>query len=284
MNSGSKTPPLIQSTRECWTNIDGHRMRYLRAGQGQPLLLIHGLLGYSFSWRFTIPALANIRTVYAPDLPGTGFSDRTSKMDCSARACAKRLLQFMDQAGVDSADLLGTSHGGGVAALLATIAPQRFTRLILVAPVNPWSTHGQLATRIAATPVGTFALRAAAPAIEALSWLWLRRVYGDPRRISPGTLEGYKAPLGNPGIWRYGIGVASCWHQDLRELEVAYANITQQTLLMWGDRDLAVHPSSALELKKRIPGAKLAIFPGVGHLPYEEVPTEFNRTLRDFLT
>jgi len=51
-------------------------MRYLSAGSGPPLLLVHGLLGYSFSWRFTIPALAQHATVYAIDLLGTGFSDR----------------------------------------------------------------------------------------------------------------------------------------------------------------------------------------------------------------
>jgi pimeloyl-ACP methyl ester carboxylesterase len=51
-------------------------MRYLRAGSGPPLVLLHGLMGYSFSWRFAIPALAPLRTCYAPDLLGAGFSDR----------------------------------------------------------------------------------------------------------------------------------------------------------------------------------------------------------------
>ena len=43
---------------ECWMEIEGARMRYLRAGSGPPLLLVHGLLGYAFSWRYAMPALA----------------------------------------------------------------------------------------------------------------------------------------------------------------------------------------------------------------------------------
>ena len=95
-------------------NLDGLSCRYQRAGSGPALLLVHGLMGYSFSWRYTIPALAHQATVYALDLPGTGFSDRSADMDCGQAASAKRLLSFMDQAGIASCDLLGTSHGGAL--------------------------------------------------------------------------------------------------------------------------------------------------------------------------
>ena len=95
--------------------LDGYRMRYLRAGSGPPLLLLHGLLGYSFSWRFTIPALAGKATLYAVDMPGVGFSDRPPNSDGSLRAHAERLVRFLDGVGVASFDLLGTSHGGAVA-------------------------------------------------------------------------------------------------------------------------------------------------------------------------
>src|SRR3954463_4671951 len=138
----SPVPPVVSGSEECSAMVGGHRMRYLRAGSGSPLLLVHGLLGYSFSWRFNVPALSAIRTLYAPDLLGTGFSDRPPDMDCSGRACAKRLLEFMDQVGIESVDLLGTSHGGGIAVLMAAMAPQRVRKLVLAAPVNPWSKHG----------------------------------------------------------------------------------------------------------------------------------------------
>lgn len=275
--------PAVEGTQECWANVAGHQMRYLRAGSGPPLLLLPGLLGYSFSWRFTIPAFADLRTIYAPDLLGTGFSDRPPEMDCGARACAERILQFMDRLGIDSTDLVGTSHGGGVAVMMATMAPGRVRNLVLVAPVNPWSAHGKLITRMIATRFGSLTFRGATPVIEAMSGVWLRRLYGDPKRISPGTLDGYKAPLAKSGIWQYGLDVAGCWHNDLRELEEAYSRVAQRTLLMWGERDVAVYAYSGEDVKRRIPRAMLKVFEGVGHLPYEEVPEEFNQELRRFL-
>lgn len=263
--------------------IGGHRLRYLRAGSGRPLLLIHGLLGYSFSWRFNIPALADIREVFAPDLLGTGFSDRPRDFDCSSETCAQRMLQLMSEVGAENFDLVGTSHGGGVAVMMAALAPERVGKLVLVAPVNPWSKHGQWITRILATPFGRLAFGTVAPRATFMNNFWLARMYGDPKRIAPGTLEGYMAPLKIDGIWDYGLGVVTCWHHDLGKLSEAYPRIKSETLLMWGDSDPAVFVSSAQQILRRIPHARLETFPGVGHLPYEEVPNAFNRVLRDFL-
>ncbi len=283
MSTVSTLAPSITGTHECWATVSGHRMRYLRAGSGPPLLLIPGLLAYSFSWRFTIPGLSDIRTVFAPDLLGTGFSDRSPDIDCSAQACAQRMLRFMDEVGIERTDLVGTSHGGGVATLMATIAPGRIRKLVLVAPVNPWSAHGQWITRLLATRLGRVAFQNSYPAIEAFSSFWLSRLYGDTRRIPPGTLEGYKAPLTIKGTLKYGLDIVRCWHSDLNKLQDAYPRVSSPTLLIWGDRDIAVYPSSAQEILKRIPGARLEMFEGVGHLTYEEVPEAFNQALRKFL-
>ncbi len=75
----SAAPAPGEGIEECWMEIDGARMRYLRAGSGPPLILLHGLLGYSFSWRFTMPALAPYATIYAPDLLGSGFFRPTQR-------------------------------------------------------------------------------------------------------------------------------------------------------------------------------------------------------------
>src|ERR1700675_2994647 len=104
---------------ENWINLDGARMRYLRAGSGPPLVMLHGLFGYSFSWRYTMPGLAPYATVYAPDMLGAGFSDRPVGLDHSFRGTAQRLLRFIEGLGISSFDLLGTSHGGAVAMMAA---------------------------------------------------------------------------------------------------------------------------------------------------------------------
>jgi pimeloyl-ACP methyl ester carboxylesterase len=106
-------PALSEGVEECWMDFDGARMRYLRAGSGPPIILLHGLLGYSFSWRYAMPALAPLRTCYAPDMLGAGFSERP-KIDHSMRATALRLLRFAENLKLDSFDLVGTSRGGDV--------------------------------------------------------------------------------------------------------------------------------------------------------------------------
>src|SRR5579862_7138268 len=113
--SGRLASPSSEGTQECWMDFDGARMRYLRAGSGPPLILLHGLLGYSFSWRYTMPALAPYATIYAPDLLGAGFSDRPAGIDHSVRGTVRRLLQFIERLNISSFDLLGTSRGGAVA-------------------------------------------------------------------------------------------------------------------------------------------------------------------------
>ena len=109
---------------EHWLDLPDGRMRYLKAGSGPALILVHGLMGYSFSWRFTIPALAPHATVYAIDNLGAGFSTANEGMDCTVRATAERVLQFADALGIKDFDLLGTSHGGGVAIMVAAICAE----------------------------------------------------------------------------------------------------------------------------------------------------------------
>jgi len=259
-------------------------MRYLRAGSGPPLLLLHGLLGYSFSWRFTIPALAETATVYAVDMPGVGFSDRPPNANGSLRAHSARLLRFLDGVGVVSFDLLGTSHGGEVAMMAAALAPERVRNLILVAPVNPWSAHGRrLAPFLSSVSVSWLLLRCE-PLMGILHDRLLRRLYGDSRRIRPGTLAGYSVPFKIPGTLSYGLSVVRSWNRDLADLELLLPRIVDiPSLLLWGSRDTAVSPASAEILSQQFKHCRVEIFDGVGHLPYEEVPELFNASVIEFL-
>jgi pimeloyl-ACP methyl ester carboxylesterase len=277
--------PHEVSIEENWITVDAARMRYLRAGAGPVLLLVHGLLGYSFSWRFTIPSLARCRSVYAVDLMGAGFSDRPAGLDCSLKASAERVLRFMDAASLPACDLLGTSHGGAVAMMMAALAPERVRRLILADPVNPWSAHGKWLTVFLSSAVIAPLFLRLAPRVRILDDLYLRRMFGDPRRIPPDSLEGYRKPLLAPRSFEYGLAVARSWNRDLRELESVMTRIEHiPTLLLWGSRDAAVDPGSAAQLKDRFRNCHLVIFEGAGHLPYEEVPDEFNDAVAGFLS
>jgi pimeloyl-ACP methyl ester carboxylesterase len=283
----SETESELQSSafEERWAMVNGCRMRYLFSGSGPALLLVHGLLGYSFSWRHALPVLAPQAAVYAVDALGVGFSDRPPGLDCRLRAHAERLLRFLDDVGVVSCDLLGTSHGGAVAMMAAALAPERVRSLILVAPVNPWSAHGKRWAPFLMTGPMPWLILRLGPAVQIIHDVGLRRLYGDRRRIQPGTLEGYSAPLRIPGTFKYALGVAHSWNSDLRELESALPRIAHiPTLLLWGSKDAAVSPASAEPLRRQFTDCRIEMFDGVGHLPYEEVPEEFNASVAGFLS
>jgi len=273
---------------ELWLDFPQGRMRYLKAGSGPAIILIHGLMGYSFSWRFTIPALAPYMTVYAIDNLGAGFSTCIENIDSSVRATAERVLQFADAMGLESFDLLGTSHGGGVAIVVASISSEkkdaRLRRLILVDPVNPWSPHGRRLAPLLASPLGSLIFR---HTIEQWRWfdhLWLERLFADRAKIPADSLAGYRLPVLKNHGFRHGTRVIRTWLADLAEIEAALPKIRDYpTLLIWGKADRAVSFQSAEPLRQNFRHVRLVAFDGVGHLPYEEAPAEFNRALLDFL-
>ncbi|HET7751188.1 MAG TPA: alpha/beta fold hydrolase [Terriglobales bacterium] len=288
----SRMPPSCATPEagihEHQAELEGHRMRFLHGGSGAPLLLVHGLLGYSFSWRFNLPALAKRFTVFAPDLLGAGFSERVPGMDCSMAAIAGRLLQFLQGQGIESFDLLGTSHGGAIAMMLAALAtehnPSAVRRLVLVDPAHPWSRPRPVLIKLLSQPAGAALFRAFLPAIRLTHEHYLRRMYGDPRRIPPGTAEGYKAPLANPNAYEYPLCIVRCWRDDMRKLEAVLPKIAAiPTLLMWGSQDRVISPHSAPQLQRQFRNCRLLMLDGVGHLPYEETPEEFNRAVLNFL-
>ncbi len=287
MNTISSAEPGLDeiSIEECRITVDGVSWRYQRAGSGPSLLLVHGLLGYSFSWRFAIPSLARCATVYAVDLPGAGFSDRPARMDSGMNALGQQLLRFMDAIGLPSCHLLGTSHGGAVAIMAAASTPARFPRLILVDPVNPWSGRGKFLSVLLSNPVVAPIFTWAGPRLRFVQEHYLRRLYADTSRIRPGTFEGYTQPLRRPGALEHAVDILRSWNRDLQELESALPRIAHiPTLLIWGSCDAAVDPASAARLKAYFRQCKLIMLESVGHLPYEEMPDEFNRTVIQFLT
>lgn len=260
-------------------------MRYLEAGSGPPLVLLHGLLGYSFSWRFNFAALSRVATLYAPDALGCGFSERDATLDCSVAGAAARVLEFLEVLGLRGADLLGTSYGGAVAVAAAAQDQQRerrIRRLLLVDAVNPWSAHGRLLIPLA-TRLG-WVLPWAVRRFAFTHSYWLNRQYADPKRVAPGTLEGYTLPLAVPGTVEHTRAILRSWMTDLGCYEEQLARVRHlPTLLLWGAEDRAVYPSSVAELRRRLDEATVVVLPGVGHLPYEEAPEGFNRAVTEFL-
>ena len=113
---------------------------------------------------------------------------------------------------------------------------------------------------------------------------WHGQLYADRSKIPPGSLEGYKAPLAIPGLFEHGLSIVRTWSADLRHLENLLPKLASiPTLLMCGSKDPAVYASSLEPLARHFEKVETVVFPGVGHLPYEECPEEFNRALVQFL-
>ncbi len=275
---------------ECWSQVAGHRMRYLRAGSGRPVVLIHGLLGYSFSWRFNWEVLAKEFTVYAPDLLGIGYSDRPAvgSLPYDLLATADRMLDWMELVGLQNAVLVGTSHGGGLALVMAGRDRQQkrglIGKLVSVAGVNPWTPVGHLRAKIFGHPIGSAVFKMLAPFLGMARLAMLERMYGDNTRITQETIQGYREPLELPRSLDYGIAIARNWERDLACLPDAVEQIGDlPTLLIWGAKDKVVPLVGGVELKRHLKNSEMAIMEQAGHLPYEEYPEEFNRILLEFL-
>jgi pimeloyl-ACP methyl ester carboxylesterase len=260
-------------------------MHYAWAGIGPPILLIPGLLGGSFCWRFTLPPLSEHYTVYAVDLPGLSQADEAG-IDCSMSTQAERMLAFVELMGWKNLTLIGSSFGGAIAMLLAARdarASGQIRGLILCAPVNPWSHFGRGRIRFFNTSLGGYFLRTGLPISRPCHGIAIRRMYGNPARMPLDAVEGYRRSVLRRGRAQNVLTALQNWQQHMDSLAEAVSHIRIPTLLLWGDRDRAVDPQSAAELQQRLPCTELKLIPGAGHFPFEEAPEEFNRAVLAFL-
>lgn len=280
---------VVDSVEECSAVINGMRWRYQRCGTGPALLLVHGFMAYSFSWRFVIRQLAQYYTVYAIDLPGTGFSGRSAALPCTLDSDAEHLLSLMDYLGIEQCDIVGTSRGGGATIGLCGLAAQRgqlrrIRRIILEAPINPWSRIELPRVRFLRTRLGRVYVVHLAPRFPIILKRFFTRLYFKPASIPPDSFEGYQAGLKSPGSYVHLWKIARSWIDDLKYIEqmVPLAE-SVPALILWGDHDRAVTPASAYELQRRWKNSALVMMKNTGHIPYEEAPGEFNRVVLDFL-
>lgn len=267
---------------ESTVTVDGMRFFYSKAGRGPALVLVHGLVGSSRNWERNIQFLARFRTVYALDLANMGASERVRGIDPGLEATADRLAAAMDALGVQRADVAGHSHGGAISMMLAARHPGKVRRLVLFAPANPFCDFCQPLIRFYQTRLGVAFAYLVPRLPRALHRAALSRMYGDPKRVHRGALEGYTDGM-NAGTVRHILGIVGTWTRDMNVLrEVLGAVSILPTLLIWGERDRAVGVRSGERLAELL-GARLMVIPGAGHLPFAETPDVCNRAVRAWL-
>ena len=274
----------LTNIEEAFVLVQGAKIHYQRAGAGRPLLLLHGLVGSAKNWRRNINFLARHSSVYAIDHFNMGQSERVPGLNAGLEATADRLAALMDALDLDEADIAAHSHGGAVAMMFAARHPQRVRRLILFAPANPFCDLGNQLIRFYQTPFGLWFARRIPFLPRMLKATALSRMYGDPSRVPPDALDGYTQGLHIPGTVDHVLQIVQRWFVDMGLLRSALTELTPKpTLLIWGDRDRAVGLSSARELQRTLPQSQLMVLPGVGHIPFEEMPEVCNQAMRDWL-
>lgn len=252
------------------TEVAGARVEVVSGGSGPPLVILHDELGHP-GWLRYHQALARGRTLHIPALPGFGQSD---PLDWAVKMhdVAIWYLGALDRLGLEGADLMGFSLGGWLAAELATMCPQQFRSLTLVAATGVRPPQGQIYDMFEVVP----------PTYIRDSLL---DADGTPeyRTICPAEVDDATAER-----WEYALEGACriAWRPYMHDpglVHQVYRLERLPTLIIWGADDAIVPVSAGQEYHRNIPGSRLEIIPNCGHHPELEATDRFVALVEDFL-
>jgi pimeloyl-ACP methyl ester carboxylesterase len=269
--------------------LHGHQVVYRVAGEGSPVVLIHGMVNASRHWAAVAERLAQRHLVIAPDLIGHGDS-ATPRGDYSLGAHAAVIRDLLAALGIERATMVGHSLGGGIAMVYFWQFPERVERLALVS-------SGGLGDEV--SPL----LRSAAlPGASALISL------ATHRRVT-GALDRAGIALRERGSWVGGqlqavaralrplesAGQREAFIQSLRAVidrhgqrvsatDRLYLLRDMPTLVAWGERDRTIPLEHGIAAHEAIPGSRFVTIPGAAHFPHLERPEELADALLDFIS
>jgi pimeloyl-ACP methyl ester carboxylesterase len=280
------TPPAAEVSFETVT-LHGRESGYLVGGEGPALLLIHGMAGTFENWRSVIEPLARHHTVIAPDLPGHGLS-AGGPGDYSLGNLASGLRDLLLVLGHERATLVGHSLGGGIAMQFSYQFPELVERLVLVSSgglgleVSP-------VLRAAALPGADLFIAATATAGQKIGGAvgrGLSKVGMKPAADVAEVARGYGS-LAEPDRRKAFLAtlrsVVGTEGQRVSATDRFYLAEAVPVLIVWGARDPIIPVSHGEDAHRALPGSRLEIFDGVGHLPQIEQPSRFITVLEDFL-
>jgi len=268
---------------ERYVQVQGLRMRYLAGGKGPAVMFLHGMLGFSFSWSENLGSFTEAFSVYAIDFLNLGFSER-GESDCSLRGHVEQVIAFMDAVGIERAAVVGSSHGATIALLLAEMHPARVNAVVAVSPPVPWTETRRWTIALFSSWLGSRLAPAMRYSPRAANHFAIARIYGEKRRMRPGTVDGYRMMFRITGTIAHWLRMARSWRKDFAAIAPdTFQHISSPVLIVWGDRDKVVPLTAGERLHKMMPGSELLVIKTAGHLPYEELPDEFNQRVGGWL-
>jgi 2-succinyl-6-hydroxy-2,4-cyclohexadiene-1-carboxylate synthase len=260
---------------------NGLRYRLRLAGEGEPLLLLHGFTGSGATWEPHIPRLGRGQCLIAVDLPGHGGTEAPTPDRCRVEQVVPDLLALLDQLRVERFALLGYSMGGRLALHLALAAPSRVHALLLESASPGLAGEEERAARREADE--SLAASLEREGLEAFVARWeAQPLFACQARLPAAEREQQRAlrlshdARGLAASLRgMGAGVPPPLHHRLAEL-------TMPVLLLAGEQDEKFR-ALAVAMRERLPRAHLAVVPQAGHSVHLEQPEAFETAVLRFL-
>jgi pimeloyl-ACP methyl ester carboxylesterase len=258
---------------------------YLEAGQGHPVLLLHGLGGTKASFLPTVSALAGDFRMIAMDHLGFGESDKPIGAPYDAAFFAEAATALLDELGIERAHLIGNSMGGRVALELGFQHHDRVDRLALLAPSLAWKRDRKWlpVVRAARPELGLFQIAPRGPTESIV------------RRLVPGGMDGWAAvgldeflrsylnPRGRAAFYAAARQIYLEEPHGPNGFWTRLADLEKESLFVWGRKDKLVPIQFARHVEEALPHAKHVEL-NCGHVPQVEAPKETHRAVRGFLT
>lgn len=266
--------------------VQSVQVRHAVQGEGEPVVLLHGIGRSLEDWSETLPALAARGRVYVPDLIGFGLSDKPD-VPYTLAGLARFVHHYLAAVGeTRPVTLIGHSLGGAVAQQFAVMYPAQVRRLVLVGSAG-FGPQVTLALRLVTVPGLGERLMVPRPGSSARL---VRSLFHDPQFATPERRRHAQMLAEHPGHARTFLGVArflGSWrgvHAGWRgALTRPLAERRLPTLIVWGERDRVLPARHLRAARTLYPHARTHLFARTGHLPQIEQAAAFNALVLSFL-
>ena len=277
---------LIQRTPVQTALVNDHKMAYLDAGEGKPIILIHGFGGSMWHWEYQYLPFARTHRVLIPDLIGSGLSDKPD-VAYGPELMLQTFIAFMDRLNIKQATLIGNSMGAGIAMAMALDHPDRVDRLVLIsgfpADVEANVALPQFQQFLRHRPPLWLASIGNQLAGKKSTARFLKDIVYQPELISPAVIERSFHNRQRKGLLPPLYSLLE--HIDSWDTRYSQrlANISHPVLLLWGDHDPVFPLAVGKQMQTMLPTAEWHIISEAGHLPQWEQPHTVNPIIRSFL-
>ena len=266
------------------------RVHVLEAGDGAPVVMVHGGNSVAAGWEPLLGMLRRDVHVYAPDRPGCGLTDRVDyrRVPSFREHSVSFLGSLLDALGLERASLVGNSIGGWWCLAYALVHPERVDRIALVGEPAASSRELQRRHRILAMrPLNALLYATKLKPRRDRTRAQLASIVAHPERVSEAYLDLAFAAAVLPGAqlaWLSMIErfVANAQREGTYALRERLRALPHEVLMVWGDRD-GCPPRWGKELCRYLPNARLEVLSDAGHLPWLDEPQRVADLLRAFL-